>query len=266
MIRGAAVAMLGGIVRERPRNPLMRIPRIYLPQPLTRGATVALDERAFNHAVRVLRLNVGAPLRLFDGQGAACAARLVEIGKRAAWAEVAEALPGDVESPLRVVLVQGVARGEKTDFILQKAVELGVAVFQPVFTGRGGVDLQGERLERRMQHWHGVVVSACEQCGRNRLPELRPLLPLDDWLRLVAEPGLCLLLDPLAEQGLRTLTPPAGAVTLLIGPEGGLDAAEIARARAAGFSGVRLGPRVLRTETAGLAALAALQALWGDWV
>lgn len=243
----------------------MRIPRIYLPLPLAVGATAPLGDNAFNHVVRVLRLKPGAELVLFDGTGGAFAATLAEVGKRDARARVTAILPGDVESPLRVVLAQAISRGEKMDYTLQKAVELGVAAIQPLFAERGGVELSGERLARKIQHWHGIVVGACEQCGRDRLPELRQPLPLADWLAQPLEPGPRLLLDPLAERGLRGLEPPTGMIALLIGSEGGLSSAEIARARAAGFVGVRLGPRVLRTETAGVAALAAMQALWGDW-
>ena len=243
----------------------MRVPRFYLPMSLVTGATVPLHEHAFNHAVRVLRLKPGAPLVLFDGEGGAFAATLGEIGKREAWARVTEALPDAAESPLRIVLAQGISRGEKMDHTVQKAVELGVAAIQPLFAERGGVGLSGERLTRKIQHWRGIVIGACEQCGRNRLPELREPLALAVWLASPMAPGPCLLLDPLAEHGLRDLEPPSGPITLLIGPEGGLSPAEIAQARTVGFTGVRLGPRVLRTETAGMAALAALQALWGDW-
>jgi 16S rRNA (uracil1498-N3)-methyltransferase len=243
----------------------MRVPRLYLPRRLTVGAAVPLDDSAFNHAVRVLRLKPGAEVILFDGEGGAFAATLADVGKREAWARVTEALPGDAESPLRIVLAQGIARGEKMDYTLQKAVELGVAAIQPLFAARGGVDLAGERLARKLQHWRGIVIGACEQCGRNRLPELREPLALADWLARPAEPGLRLSLDPSAERSLRGLESPKGAVTLLIGPEGGLNPVEIARARADGFIGVRLGPRILRTETAGVAALGAVQALWGDW-
>ena len=243
----------------------MRISRIYLPLPLTIGATVRLDDNAFNHAVRVLRLKSGAALILFNGGGGAFSATLADVSKREAWAQVTEYLPDEVESPLRITLGQGVSRGEKMDYTLQKAVELGVAMIQPLFTERGGVDLKDERLQRKIEHWRGIVIGACEQCGRNRLPELREPLTLHCWLAQSAEFGLRLLLDPAAEQGLRGLEPPAGPVTLLIGPEGGLSPAEIAQAVLAGFNGVRLGPRILRTETAGLAALAAMQAWWGDW-
>ena len=243
----------------------MRVPRLYLPIPLATGITVPLDNHAFNHAVRVLRLGVNAPLTLFNGQCGAFAATLTEVGKRQAQAQVMEAVPGEVESPLPVTLAQGVSRGEKMDYTLQKAVELGVATIQPLFTERSGVALTGERLARKVQHWQGIVIGACEQCGRNRLPELRePLTLLDGLTRLTKEPGPGLLLDPLAESGLRGLTPPAGPITLLIGSEGGLSPEELAKAREAGFIGIRLGPRILRTETAGVAALAAIQALWGD--
>jgi 16S rRNA (uracil1498-N3)-methyltransferase len=244
----------------------MRIPRLYLPGPLMIGATVALDGQAFNHAVRVLRLKPGAMLTLFDGEGGAFAATLSEIGRREAWVQVKGALPGEaVASPLQVMLAQGISRGEKMDYTLQKAVELGIAAIQPLFTERSSTAPGGERLARKIQHWRGIIIGACEQCGRNRLPELREPLPLAEWLRRPGEPGARLLLDPQAERGPRSLDAPVDAVTLLIGPEGGLSAAEALQARAAGFAGIRLGPRILRTETAGVAALAAVQALWGDW-
>jgi 16S rRNA (uracil1498-N3)-methyltransferase len=242
----------------------VRIPRFYLPDLLSVGMTVSLDDNAFAHAVRVLRLKPNAPLILFNGRGGAFAATLTEIGKRNAAAQITAVLPGEVESSLTIALAQGVSRGDNMDYTVQKAVELGVAVIQPLFTERGGVDLSGERLERKVQHWRGVVIGACEQCGRNQLPELREPLSLAGWLERAAEPGLRLLLDPVAESGLRGLEPSSALITLLIGPEGGLSPAEISQAQRAGFSGVRLGPRILRTETAGVAALAALQALWGD--
>lgn len=255
----------------------MRVPRLYLPIPLATGITVPLDDHAFNHAVRVLRLGVNAPVTLFNGQGGAFAAALAKVGKRQAQAQVMEAVPGEVESPLPVTLAQGVSRSEKMDYTLQKAVELGVATIQPLFTERSGVALTGERLARKVQHWQGIIIGACEQCGRNRLPELRePLTLMDGLAQWVGPLPLCggglgwggekqrLLLDPLAESGLRGLTPPAGPITLLIGSEGGLSPAELARAREAGFIGIRLGPRILRTETAAVAALAAIQTLWGD--
>lgn len=243
----------------------MRVPRIYLPLSLAAGASVPLDDNAFNHAVRVLRLKPGAGLILFDGQGRAFSATLTETGKRQAWAKIVKPLPDEPEPPLRIVLAQGVSRGEKMDYTLQKSVELGVSAIQPLLTDYGGVGLSDERWLKKVQHWRGIIIGACEQCGRNRLPELRDPATLSDWLNRSSEAGSRWLLDPLAEAGLRELDAPNGRATLLIGPEGGLSVEEIQRARAAGFVGVRLGPRVLRTETAGVAALAAVQTLWGDW-
>ena len=224
-----------------------------------------LKDNAFIHVNRVLRLKVGAKLILFNGKPDAFAATLTEIGKRAIWARITEVLPAESEPALRIVLAQGISRGEKMDYTVQKAVELGVNAIQPLVADRSVVDVTGERLTRKIQHWRGVMIGACEQCGRNRLPELREPLTLMDWLARPLEPGLRLLLDPDASQGLRALRLPADGVTLLIGPEGGFSATEVERAQAAGFTGIRLGPRVLRTETAGIAALAAIQALWGDW-
>lgn len=247
------------------RRDLNRLPRIYLSLPLVVGETVLLDDTAFGHVVRVLRLKPDAALILFDGLGGTFAATLVDVGKRDARARVTEALPSEAEPPLRIVLAQGISRGEKMDYTLQKAVELGVTAVQPLFTEHGGVDLADERLARKVQHWRGIIISACEQCGRSRLPELRQPLALADWLARPARQDLRVLLDPTARQGLRELPAPIHELTLLAGPEGGLSPAEIARARAGGFAGVRLGPRILRTETAGAAALAAAQILWGDW-
>jgi len=166
------------------------------------------------------------------------------------------------EPPLRLHLAVGVSRGERMDFVIQKAVELGVASVRPLFTERSVVRLDAARLERRHEHWHGVLVAACEQSGRRRLPWLHPVEQLADWLPTIA--GTALLLDPGADRSLATLPEPDGAATLLVGPEGGLAADERGRAVQAGFLPVRLGPRILRTETAPLAALAAMQVLWGD--
>lgn len=246
----------------------MRVPRIYWPEPLAVGVSVALTGSAANHLTRVLRLKPGAALILFNGQGGAFAAELTSADKRTAWAQVTAALPAEAESPLRTTLAQAISRGDRMDYTLQKAVELGVSAIQPLITERGGRDLNAERLARKLQHWRGVVISAAEQCGRNRLPEVCMPLRLADWLQcppVPPEPGWRLLLDPAAALGLRDLSPPQTGVTVLIGAEGGLEPAEIAQARAAGFVGVRLGPRILRTETASLAVLAALQTLWGDW-
>ena len=214
--------------------------------------------------IRDRRLQPGAGLVLFDGGGRAFSATLTTVGKREAWAEISEALPVENEPSLRIVLAQGISRGDKMDYTVQKAVELGVNAIQPLFTERGGVDLTVERLLRKVQHWQGIIIGACEQCGQNRLPELQQPLPLMAWLEQPAA-GLRLVLEPTARCGLREISAPIDQITLLIGPEGGLSVAEVAKALASGFVGIRLGQRILRTETAGVAVLAAVQTLWGDW-
>ncbi len=242
----------------------MRIPRFYVPVTLASGARLRLPESAFHHAVRVLRLRVGAELRVFNGQGGDYAAILEHIERRTAWVTIGDFSASERESPLMVTLLQGIARGERMDYSLQKAVELGVTRIQPLMCARSAGPLTHERLAKRMHHWHGVIIGACEQCGRNRLPELADPLTLRQWLVDKPDIGQGLQLDPAATVGLTALVTPSQQLSLLVGPEGGLDAAERAEATAAGFIGVQLGPRVLRTETAGIAALAAVQALWGD--
>lgn len=242
----------------------MRIPRIYLPVALAPEALVTLDETAARHVMRVLRLKPGAALALFNGEGGEYGATLEEAGRDRVTARVSVFRAVECESPLSITLAQGISRTERMDYTIQKAVELGVTRIVPVFTARSVVDLRGERLQRRLQHWRGVINGACEQCGRNRVPSLEAAVELTDWLR-GAMPDACrLVLNHRASDALRTRVP-VSALTLLIGPEGGLEEQEIAQAERAGFMGVRLGPRVLRTETAAVTALAALQTLWGDF-
>ena len=247
----------------------MRTPRFHLPGPLRTGDTVDLPEPVFRHAVQVLRLRAGAPLILFDGGGGEYAARLCVVGRRQARAELGDFSPREAESPLDVTLAQAVSAGERMDFSLQKAVELGVRGIVPLLSERSAPLPEGERRDKRMRHWHGVIAGACEQSGRNRLARLHPPLTLAHWLGgpQATGAGLRLVLAPEGDTGLGSLTgrePPAGPVVVLVGPEGGLSGAELAQARTAGFTALRLGPRVLRTETAGAALLAALGALWGD--
>ena len=241
----------------------MRISRLYIEAGLAAGARVELDERAAGHAVRVLRLRTGDELVLFDGTGMDYPGTLVEARGGRAVAEVGEPRRVDTESPLELALLQGISRGERMDYTLQKAVELGISRIRPVLTERTVVRLGAERMERRMAHWRGVVIAACEQCGRARMPALEPVLPFGEAL---AQPpaALRLLLDHRATQGFGGLEPPEGAIELLVGPEGGLAPHEQERAHRAGFRALRMGPRVLRTETAALAALALLQGLFGD--
>lgn len=242
----------------------MRTPRFYLPVTLSVGAIVPLNETAFHHATRVLRLTSGAGLIVFNGEGGEYQGVLAESQRRTALIQITGFTAREAESPLPVLLVQSVSKSERMDLTVQKAVELGVVGIAPVLTERSVVRLGEERLLKRLRHWRGVIAAACEQCGRNRLPLLLEPVGFADWLRDPRRPQQGLVLDPNALHGLNGLARPEGPVCLLIGPEGGLSPAEIAAAEAAGLVSIKLGPRILRTETAGLAALAALQALWGD--
>lgn len=241
----------------------MRIPRIHVPAPLRSGSIVTLPEAAANHVARVLRLKPGAQLVLFNGTGGEYQAVLERLNKHQVDVAVGDAIDREAESPLHITLAQGISRGERMDYTIQKAVELGVNHIVPVFCRRSVVNLQGERLDKRVRHWQGVVNSACEQCGRNRLPLVSEPVDLDDWLRRdTAE--LKLILHPEAPLDLTGVAPPTGPVSLLIGPEGGFAPEEFTQAQDAGYIGLRLGPRILRTETAAVVALSVLQTLWGD--
>ena len=240
----------------------MRVIRAFVDASLAVGARIALPEDVAGHLVRVLRLGVGDACVLFNGDGRDYDARIVSVGKKSVEADIESVREVRNESSLRIVLVQGIARGEKMDWILQKATELGVAGFVPVHGERGEVRLDGERAEKRLRHWRSVVVSACEQSGRARIPEVAPPRALAD--ALADLPAMRLLLDPEATQPLPSHIDDH-ACTIAIGPEGGWSATDMATLAAAGFVGARLGPRVLRTETAGIAAIAALQSLTGDF-
>lgn len=236
--------------------------RTYTPIPLETGQEVELDPRAAHRLGRVLRVRPGDTVVLFNGDGRDAEATVAAATKAGVTVRVESVEAVDNESPLAITLAQGIARGERMDIALQKAVELGVAGIQPLFCSRTEVKLSGARLAKRMDHWRGVIIAACEQSGRARLPCLHEPLGLDAWL---TDPpaGSKLVLRPEARVALPTLRR-LDRACLLIGPEGGLAPREIAAAETAGFEPVRLGPRVLRTETAGPAALAVLQALWGD--
>lgn len=242
----------------------MRIPRIYHPEPLTAGERVQLHETAANHVARVLRLPAGAPLILFNGEGGEYSATINEINKRKVLIDVGNFQDIDREPPLRLWLAQGISRGERMDYTIQKAVELGVNRIIPLYTEHCGVRLAGDRLDKRIQHWQGVAISACEQCGRNRIPIIEAALSLTQWLEMPSE-GLRLVLDPTAEHSIAQLPAPSGSITLLIGPEGGLSDQELRLAKRSNYLGLRLGPRILRTETAALATLATLLGHWGDF-
>lgn len=241
----------------------MNLPRFYCREALSPGAHIELPEPVARHAVRVLRLPPGAPMVLFDGRGGEYLAHIERIERDRVLAELADWRDIERESPLAITLVQALQAGEKMDFTIQKAVELGVRDIVPVESRRSVMRLAGDRAGKRVAHWQGVAASACEQCGRNQVPLVAPLEKLENWLARPADGVLRLMLAPDATQTLADLAP-ATNIQLLIGAEGGLDPQEVIAAGQAGFQAVRLGPRVLRTETAGLAALAALQLLWGD--
>jgi 16S rRNA (uracil1498-N3)-methyltransferase len=240
------------------------IPRFYCPFPLAPGASFDLPDAAAHHAARVLRLVAGNQVRLFDGRGGEWLARIERL-KPGVHVALDAFDAADREAALKVTLVQGLAAGDKMDWIVQKAVELGVAAIHPVAAKRSVVRLSSERGERRVQHWSNVAVAACEQSGRNCVPTVASVVDLTQRL---AEPRradeMRLVLSPRATRRLRDLAAPVGPVTILIGPEGGFDEGEFLAAESVGFVAVSLGPRVLRTETAGPTALAAMMALWGD--
>ena len=240
------------------------MPRFYVPQTFVAGEVQRLPENVCRH-IQVLRLQAGAPLVLFDGQGQAAAAELLEIGRKQALARVDKLLTESRESPLAVTLIQAVSASEKMDFAVQKGTELGVKRIIPAVSTRSNVRLSGERAEKKVRRWQEIAVSACEQCGRNKVPPVAPIADLPQVLAaLPVDSGARLLLSPHGGVPLRSL-PPAQSAVLLIGPEGGLTAEEEDLARSHGFQAVQLGARVLRTETAAMAALAAMQALWGDF-
>lgn len=241
---------------------IVRIHRLYSEQALEPGSPARLDGRAAHYLGRVLRVASGDNVVLFNGDGHDYACTVGPMRKDAVELEVRSRLPAKPESPLRLTVVQAVSRGERMDLTLQKCTELGAAAFQPVWSERVEVRLKGEKLERRLQHWQGVVVSACEQSGRAVVPEVRVPLALADWAALTPD-GDRLVLAPEAEEPLAAVAQP-DAVSVVVGPEGGFDESELRRLESAGVRPVRLGPRVLRTETAAPAAVAILQALAGD--
>ena len=244
----------------------MRLTRVHVAMPLAAGSEIALPERAAAHLSRVLRLGVGDACVLFNGDGHDYPARLVAVGKREVRVAVEAGVAVDRESPLRLVLLQGIARGEKMDLILQKATELGVSEVRPLSSQRSEVKLDDARAGKRLAHWQSVVASACEQSGRAVVPPVSAPETLERVLAGLPTGGLRLILDPDGGLALPVLAAAPGLpVWLAVGPEGGWSPRDRQQFQAAGFLGLRLGPRILRTETAGLAAIAALQARFGDF-
>jgi len=242
--------------------------RLYFSGELVPGRAFALPRQQAHHASRVLRLKAGDAVTLFNGGGAEFDAIVTRVAGDAVSVKVGDARDCARESPLEIVLGQALSSGERMDYTVQKAVELGVAAIHPLAAVRSVVRLTGERAEKRVAHWQAVAISACEQSGRNRVPLVAPVTEFAAWLGRRAAGGagaLRLLLSPAGATRLRDLPRPAASIVLLAGPEGGFTPEEESAARHYGFAPVRLGPRVLRTETAAVAALAALQALWGDF-
>ena len=241
----------------------MRIPRIFTNSPLAVGSQCQLDDNAANHVGRVLRMQAGQALLLFNGDGHDYHATITEAGKKHVLVAVTEAAENETESPLRVVLAQTLSKGDRMDYAVQKAVEMGVSEIVPLTTERCDVKLKGDREDKRLRHWQQVAISAAEQCGRARIPEIQPVMTVQQWLEHARACDLRLVLHHRTERSLNTLEKPS-SIALMIGPEGGLTAEEIALAEDNGFLPVALGPRVLRTETAPVAAIALCQWLWGD--
>ena len=246
----------------------MTSPRFLCPGELAAaavGSEYVLPDAVAHHALRVLRLAVGDDVTLFTGGGGEFAATLIRADKRTAVVHVDGFDPVEREARLAVTLAQGIAANDAMDHAVRRAVELGVSGIQPIVTTRSARMAEGERGEKRLAHWRQVVVAACEQCGRNRVPEVHAAVPLEGWLATRPRESAGLVLAPDANSSIADLPPPHDALDVLIGPEGGFAAEEIAAARRAGLAAVRMGPRVLRTETAALAALATVNALWGDF-
>jgi 16S rRNA (uracil1498-N3)-methyltransferase len=247
-------------VTERQDRQPVRTTRLFVDAELSPRATVELPEAAAHHAARVLRLAAGDRVVLFDGRGGEYEATLAMPGRGRVVAETGAWRELERESPLGVTLVQAVSSGERMDFTIQKAVELGVAAIHPVFSERSIVRLAGEREAKKLAHWRRIAIAACEQCGRNRVPPVAEPVALE---RYRAPEGAKILLAPSATRRLAELA--RGPLTLAAGPEGGFGEEEEAQLQRAGFVAASLGPRILRTETAALAALAALNALAGDF-
>ncbi|MDP3087717.1 MAG: 16S rRNA (uracil(1498)-N(3))-methyltransferase [Methylotenera sp.] len=250
-------------------------PRFYSAENLAadlrvKGVPLKLADNAAIHATRVLRLNVGDEITLFNGDGFDYACELLSVKKNEVLAQVNASKAIENESPLHITLLQGISSGDRMDYTIQKAVELGVKCIQPISTERSVVKLSVERAQKRVEHWQNVVISACEQCGRSKIPKVLTPISLLPWLASNPEDGATrILLNPIAAKRLAELPSPTqniqASIQLLIGAEGGLTNTEIKAALDHGFQSILLGPRILRTETAALTAISAMQALWGDY-
>lgn len=242
----------------------MRIPRIYHPENLENKNACQLSEDAANHVGRVLRMQAGEHIELFDGTNHIYSAVITNASKKAVEVEIQARKFDNRESPLSIHLGQVISRGDRMEFTIQKSVELGVNVITPLWSERCGVKLDGDRLDKKIQQWQKIAIAACEQCGRNIIPEIRPMMKLQDWCA-ENDGALKLNLHPRAKYSIKTLPEiPTAGVRLLIGSEGGLSPQEISQTETQGFTEILLGKRVLRTETAALTAITALQVCFGD--
>ena len=241
----------------------MRIPRIYLPLNLDSHLPLELTEHAFQHAVKVLRMKEGSKLIVFDGKGHEYSATLQQVNKKNAFVEIESLIDNKTESNLAIHLGLGISKGERMDFAIQKAVELGVTEITPLFTEHCVVNLNEKRIQKRLQHWQGIIISACEQSGRSVLPIINTTTTLIKWAESINK--ICLVFDPLATASLNQVKPEGDCINLVIGPEGGLSPKEILELdKKENFHTVKFGSRILRTETAAVSAITAIQLLWGD--
>ena len=240
----------------------MRIPRIYTEQTLAKGSALELEPGPSLHVARAMRMRAGDSLTLFNGRGGEYTATINTVGKKTVSIDIGDYLDPETESPLAIHLGFALSRGDRMDWVIQKATELGVQSLRPLLTERTEVKLKGERADKKNLHWQQIAIAACEQCGRNKIPEIKPIQSLSDWIESAeADRKFVLHHRALAQEG--GSESPA-SIVLLTGPEGGLSQGEISLAENAGYQALRLGPRVMRTETAPLAAMAILQSRWGD--
>ena len=237
--------------------------RIFQPYTINQNSLITLDDNAFNHLIRVLRMKTGESITLFDGSNQITPAVIHEVNKKTVIVKTANSVLDNRESPLNIHLGQVISRGDKMEFTIQKSVELGVNTITPLLSERCGVKLDQDRLEKKVQQWQKIVISACEQCGRNIIPSINPVMKLETWCANLTD-SLKLNLHPKAEQGINQLANDNKNISLLIGPEGGLSNEEISMTHQYQFTDILLGPRVLRTETAALTAITALQVRFGD--
>lgn len=237
--------------------------RIFQPYTINQNSLITLDDNAFNHLIRVLRMKTGESITLFDGSNQITPAVIHEVNKKTVIVKTENSVLDNRESPLNIHLGQVISRGDKMEFTIQKSVELGVNTITPLLSERCGVKLDQERLEKKVQQWQKIVISACEQCGRNIIPSINPVMKLETWCANLTD-SLKLNLHPKAEQGINQLANDNKNISLLIGPEGGLSNEEINMTHQYQFTDILLGPRVLRTETAALTAITALQVRFGD--